>query len=150
MTPLSSLRLKGYSVRLTSQGLLAISPEPPETLLSKIRSRKADITAELQVEHSEAAKRIDRLQYRLMCSEITPQAAEELMTYLARRTAATTAPKDQHPCQCGETLLWHYRNEDDSLPLICYSCHPPRETDSAWNIKCFEVFAVPLDEKQAA
>lgn len=150
MTPLSSLRLKGYTVWLAGAGSLSISPPPAETLLAKIRTHKSAILDELRAESAETATRIDRLQHRLMCGDIKPDGAEELMTYLARQTAAATAPADVPVCPCGETLLWRYRGEDKSLPLICYSCHPPLSTDSAWNIECFAVFAEADEAKEAA
>lgn len=151
MTPLSSLRLKGYTVWLAGADSLTVSPPPAETLLAKIRTHKSAILDELRAESTETAKRIDRLQHRLMCGDIKPDGAEELMTYLARQTTAATAPPESEACAtCGDTLLWRYRGEDEYLPLMCYSCHPPLSEDSSWNIECFAVFAPEQEQEQAA
>lgn len=150
MSLLFHLRRRGYTIWRTGSKSFELVPEPPESLMAKVKARGKDILEEILAEEFAAEQKIARLQHQVRSGRMEPAEAEELMTYLARQTTAATAPPDAEACSCGETLLWRYRGEGESLPLICYSCHPPLPADSAWNIECFTVFAEADEAKEAA
>lgn len=151
MSLLFHLRRRGYTIWRTGATSFDLQPEPPESLMAKVKARGKDILAELLAEEFSADQKIARFQHQVRAGRMDPAEAEELMTYLGRQTTAATAPPGAEACAtCGDTLLWRYRGEDDGLPLMCYSCHPPLSTDSAWNIECFAVFAEADEAKEAA
>lgn len=150
MSLLFHLRRRGYTIWRTGAKSFDLQPEPPETLMVKARARGKNILAEIEAEEFAAEQKIARLQHQVRSGRMEPAEAEELMTYLARQTTAATAPPESEACAiCGDTLLWRYRGEDDGLPLMCYSCHPPLAEDVARNIECFAVFAETDEAKEA-
>lgn len=132
MSLLSHLRRRGYTIWRTGAKSFELVPEPPESLMAKVKARGKNILAEIEAEEFAAEQKIARLQHQVRSGRMEPAEAEELMTYLARQTTAATAPSESEACAtCGVTkpLEAFHRQHDmpDGRTARCKDCRTERE-----------------------
>lgn len=126
---LDSLRSRG--IRLTSTPECKIRVFPPDSLSEKqrmiIRDNRAAILAELDADFIRASAEFDAqceiLEMACERGRIDADTRDAHMLRLARSCSVSYTDRDA--CECGETLFWRYGNGDETLPLMCYSCHTP-------------------------